>query len=162
MNGYTITFHSPSEGISFGVTSDSLVGALSMLVEEFGEGAVPLFEHARQQFSQLCREVEISLNEKPRAIAAATDGGQVSSPVPKVEAPAEHDAPAVDTPESSAVVGEEVGGETLVNAGVIADNGGTLEKPAFACVICNVPITADRARATQFMTGESRCMDCAT
>lgn len=168
MATHSVSFTSSTEGITFGVHSDSFVGALSLLVEEFGEGVIPLYEHTRAEFVELCRAVEgaktdaSSLREQPNP---ADERGPVAVP--------EDDALSIFTqPEGGEDAGvraaphEGDGGEA--DSERASEAGDAPEEPVEAvqeqhvCVVCGAGVSADRAKATTLMQGEVRCPDCST
>lgn len=174
MATHSVSFTSSTEGITFGVHADSFVEALSLLVEEFGEGVIPLYEHTRGEFMELCRAVEEadrapqlpqqqdetapggsrSLREDPDlAIFAEPEGDQTSgvreAPDEGVGREADRDDP-VEEPRltTGAAVPEEV--------------HEVPEEHGPVCAVCGDTVTTDRAKATLLMQGEVRCNDCST
>lgn len=141
---YTVSYTSNTEGITVGVSADSFVTALGALVEEFGEGVVPLYEHTRNEFIDLCRAVDVTSEKEDDE--EESEGPAAEDPEPEAEATAEG--------EREGDSGTAEGGRTT-EEGTGGEGGGD-----DVCLVCGVSITKDRAKASTLMLGEPRCSEC--
>lgn len=142
MLSYTVSYTSSSEGVTIGVSGDSFVEALSALVEEFGEGVVPLYEHTRSEFIELCKAIDVHVHEEDDETTHVT--------------PPREDVPEPEPP------GEGEGDTGDVEGRPDAEEGTVSDGALYVCTVCGIDITRDRAKASQLMLGEHRCSDCTT
>lgn len=169
---YLVSYTS-EQGVTIGATSDSLVGALALMADEFGEDMVHLFAHAKQELQALVKEqsgraeeaVTSELYGRLRVdrvdAGPAVDGAGAPPGDDPAPGGADRDAPATDQR------GE--GGETGVDGTTVT--GGTVD-PALAdtsepppaddprCLVCGETLTDEMVKASTLMFGEQRCRDC--
>ena len=148
---YQIQYTSDSEGITIGVIGDDWMSCLLALTDEFGDGALPLYEKTREEMADLFRAVEETFEEEIKSAKkqqAAQQRTALEEPQPELDEAHTGSRPAEDGEDDDEGVGthEEV----------------ALPDPddQYLCTICAAEITKDLAQATEMMHGEPRCNDC--
>ena len=144
MANYSISYTSSSEGITVGVSDDTLAGALDALVKQFGDGVVPLVASTIDELKRTADAVEEvsdveELRQSGVIVEARSSGSEEASQPDLLAVPDDAEPPPVPSPSS--------------------DRTGSEEDQHF-CSVCGDAITADRAKASNMMIGEDRCADC--
>lgn len=159
---YMVSYTSENDGVTIGVIADTSVEAISELVDNFGEGIVPLYENTRAELAALVE----SLESRPIETKATTDEEEAE----QLEVESDEDAPGGVAPDPEGVpsddganaVPERDGPAPEADAGSNEGGGSVNVFANHHCNVCGKEITQDRAKATELMLGEPRCTDCST
>lgn len=185
---YFVSF-TANNGLTVGASGESLVSALALMADEFGDEIIHLYAHAREDVAAALF-LEAGSDEVDEGVRAdlysrlqaqkVDDGGPVDGAV----SPPDHDHAGGEAAVRGGAGGSEAGAPATAaaddsDAEAAPHKGGSSEapeegdqqddnlsifapadEPSSRCTVCGEPLTPDVAKASKLMYGEERCADC--